>query len=51
MKPDIFTRLSAFDFLKGSSNTFYNVPGACLLNRSPVPAMVVNSSRSGLLMV
>ena len=29
----------------------YNIPRACLLNRSPVPAMVLKSNRSGLLMV
>ena len=28
-----------------------NIPGAWLLNRSPVPAMVLKSSRSGLLTV
>ena len=33
------------------SKLFYNIPGACLLNRSPVPAMVLKSNRSGLLMV
>ena len=29
----------------------YNIPRAWLLNRSPVPAMVLKSNRSGLLMV
>ena len=29
----------------------YNIPRACLLNRSPVPAMDLKSNRSGLLMV
>ena len=27
---------------------FYNIPRACLLNRSPVPTMVLKSNRSGL---
>ena len=31
------------------SKTFYGIPRACLLNRSPVPAMVLKSNRSGLL--
>ena len=26
----------------------YNIPRACLLNRSPVPAMDLKSNRSGL---
>ena len=34
-----------------SFNYFYNIPRAWLLNRSPVPAMVLQSNRSGLLMV
>ena len=28
--------------------TDYNIPRACLLNRSPVPAMDLKSNRSGL---
>ena len=30
------------------SELFYNIPRACLLNRSPVPAMDLKSNRSGL---
>ena len=30
-------------------NICYNVPRACLLNRSPISAMVIKSNRSGLL--
>ena len=30
------------------SITIYNIPRACLLNRSPVPAMDLKSNRSGL---
>ena len=29
-------------------NTTYNIPIACLLNRSPVPAVDLKSNRSGL---
>ena len=31
-----------------SPKTVYNIPRACLLNRSPVPAMDLKSNRSGL---
>ena len=34
--------------LKGVINVNYNIPRACLLNRSPVPAMDLKSNRSGL---
>ena len=30
------------------SNCYYNIPRACLLNRSPVPAMDLKSNRSSL---
>ena len=34
--------------IAGQNICFYNIPRACLLNRSPVPAMVLKSNRSGL---
>ena len=35
-------------FISKFSKPFDNIPRACLLNRSPVPAMALKSNRSGL---
>ena len=38
----------AFPKVADAFNFNYNIPSACLLNRSPVPAMDLKSNRSGL---
>ena len=47
----IVFRLESFPHNHYITNMFYNTPRACLLNRSPVPAMVLKSNRSGYLYV
>ena len=42
------TKYRKRDFLSVFYAENYNIPRACLLNRSPVPAMDLKSNKSGL---
>ena len=44
----VLNMVSGSFYWLASSKHYYNIPRACLLDRSPVPAMVLKSNRSGL---